>query len=71
MQERKHARILVTVCTNKFYHSLLKQRVTGTCKHTEQFQGLITNYFNDTVTSVMNRGQKALSIKRLCYPMQI
>jgi len=61
--------ILVTVCTDKFYHSLLKLEVNGTCKHTEQFQGLITNYFSDTVTSVVNRGLKDISIKLSCYPM--
>lgn len=59
---RKHTRILVTVCTDKFYHSLQKMEVIGTCEHTEQFQGLITNYFSDTVTSVVNRGQKEISI---------
>jgi len=51
---------LVTVCTDKFYHSLLKLEVTGTCEHTEKFQGLITNYFSDTVTTVVNRGQKEI-----------
>jgi len=71
MHERKHARILLRVCTDKFYHSLLKLEVTGTCEHTEQFQGLITNYFSDTVTSVVNRELKEISIKLLCYPMQI
>jgi hypothetical protein len=48
MHGRKHARILVTVCIEKFYHSLLKLEVIGTYKHTEQFQGLITNYFSDS-----------------------
>lgn len=48
MQERKPARILVTVCTNKFYRSLLKLEVTATCEHTKQFRGLIKNYFSDS-----------------------
>jgi hypothetical protein len=62
MQGRKHARILVTVCTeNFFYHSLLKLEVNGTCKHNEQFQGLITNYFSDSDFCCEQRAERYIN----------
>jgi hypothetical protein len=56
MQERKRARILVTVCTDKFYNSLLQQGATAICEYNENFQDSITNYFSETVTSVVRMG---------------
>jgi hypothetical protein len=56
MQERKGARVLGTVHTDRFYHSLLKQGAMATCEHTEKFQDCVTNYCNETVISVVKRG---------------